>query len=298
MTLLLGTADAITEPGLIHGMDDETYHADPIPGGSLSSTFARLLTNHVPAKADAIRTNRKPTKAMNLGKAAHAHALGAGPKLIVWELDGRTKEGKAERVAAAPLLATEAAVAVTKTERDQIVGMAAALNADPRLRQILDDCRSEVSGFWREGTTWARARYDLLCERQAYDYKTCQDCTRRGFSTSMASYGYHQQAELYARGLRVLGHPAGDLPLLFICQETAPPYLVQIHEPDEEALEVARVLNDRAICIYAECAKAGTWPGYADLTAEPASLPASYFYNHEGVLPDEWSPSADIEVTF
>ncbi len=288
----------ITEPGLIHDMDDETYHADPVPSGSLSSTFARLLTNHVPAKAHAIRANRKPTKAMNLGKAAHAHALGAGPQLIVWELDGRTKEGKAERAAAAGLLATEAAVAVTETERDQIVGMVAALKAEPGVQQILNGCQSEVSGFWREGTTLARARYDLLGERQAYDYKTCQNSTRRGFSVSMAAYGYHQQAEFYGRGLRALGHAAGDRPLLFICQETAPPYLVQIHEPDEEALEVARVLNDRAVHIYAECAATDTWPGYADLTAGPASLPAFYFYSHEDVLPDAWSPSAEIGVTF
>lgn len=278
----------ITRPGLVFDMSDETYHADPIEGGSLSSTFARLLTNHVPAKALAIRQNRKPTKAMNLGKAAHAHALGAGPELIVWEHDGRTKEGKAERAALAPQIAAEAVVAVTEGERDQILGMADALRAHPEVCQILDRSQVEVSGFWQEGGIWIRARYDILGERLAWDYKTCQDSTRRGFSIAMGKYGYHQQADLYLRGLRALGHPAGDRPMRFICQETTAPYLVQIHTPDDEAMEVARQLNDRAIRVYAECMATGEWPGYPELTAEPAALPTFYFYDNEDVLPELW----------
>jgi hypothetical protein len=283
---------SITESGLVHDMSDEDYHADPVPGGSLSSTFARLLTNHVPAKALERRRSRKPTKAMNLGKAAHAHALGAGPELIVWEFDGRTKDGKAERAAAVDVLATEAAVAVTQAERDQILGMAEVLRRELQrelgTRDILSTSDAEVSGFWQEGPVWLRARYDLLGKKRAYDYKTCQDATRRGFSKAMGAYGYHQQAEFYLRGLAALGHPAAKAPLRFICQETEAPYLIQIHTPDEEAMEVARQLNDRAIRIYAEAVATGTWAGYEQLLAEPTSLPAWYFYDYEDALPDFW----------
>lgn len=288
-TVTATTTEAPTEfaSGLVFDMDDETYHADPVPGGSLSSTFVRLLTNHVPAKAETIRRNRKPTKAMNLGKAAHAHALGAGPKLITWEYDGRTKEGKAERAALAPLLATEAAVAVTEKEREQIVGMVAALRAHPEVVAILDAAKAEVSAFWEEpGETdvWCRARYDLLTDDRAYDYKTAQDVTRRGFSKTLAAYGYHQQADFYLRGLRALGHPAGAHPMQFICQETEAPYLVQIHTPDDEAMWAAGALNDRAIRNYAECKRTGIWPGYDDLFAEPTPLPPYYFNDHEDAL--------------
>src|SRR5678816_707868 len=118
-------------PGLVYGMSDDVYHADPIDGGSLSSSLARLLTNHVPAKARAIHHNRKPTAAMNLGKAAHRLALGAGPELIVWQHDGRTKAGKAERAGYAAEIAAERIVAVTEDEAAQVVGMAAVLRADP-----------------------------------------------------------------------------------------------------------------------------------------------------------------------
>jgi hypothetical protein len=130
--LVRRTGEPMSEPTVITDpwANDWRERAGRILSSTRHSTFARLLTEqrHVPVKARRDqRRNRKPTRAMNLGKAAHAHALGAGPQLIVWEHDGRTKDGKAERAAIADLLATEAAVAVTEAERDQILGMATAL---------------------------------------------------------------------------------------------------------------------------------------------------------------------------
>jgi len=285
---------SITKPGLVYDMPDETYHADPVPGGSLSSTFARLLTEHVPAKAVARRRDRVPTKSMNIGKAAHAYALGAGPELIVWQYDGRTKDGKAERAAVADLIATEAAVAVTERERDQILGMAEALQSDPLVAEIIEHSRPEVSGFWQEDGTWMRARYDLLSDATAWDYKTCEDATAHGFEKSMAAYGYHQQAEFYQRGLRALGHGAGRQPMRFICQETTAPYLVQIHTCDDLAIEVASALNDRAIRIYAACKAADEWPGFPALEPEPTALPNYYFFRHAAVIPHNLNPFSEV----
>jgi hypothetical protein len=286
----------ITEPGLVRDMSDETYHADPVEGGSLSSTFARQLTNHVPAKAREVFRNRKPTKAMNLGKAAHATALGAGPELIVWQHDGRTKEGKAERAAVADQLATEAAVAVTESDRDQILGMADALRATPEVAEIFAAAEAEVSGFWQEGDVWLRARYDLL-GALAYDYKTCEDASVHGFESAMESYGYHQQAEFYLRGLVALGHDAGRQPFRFICQEKQAPYLVQVHSCDDLAIEVARALNDRAIGIYAEATKSGKWDGYPSLHAAPTGLPTRYFFRHADLIPAHLNPYAEPEMS-
>jgi hypothetical protein len=244
---------------------------------------------HVPAKARARHINRKPTKSMNLGKAAHLHALGAGPRLIVWEHDGRTKDGKAERAEHAAALATEEAVAVTKAERDQILGMAEALRTYLEVTDIIDACKPEVSAFWQEGDVWLRSRYDLLGDL-AWDYKTCEDATTHGFESAMASWGYHQQAEFYQRGLRALGHPAGSSPMRFICQETAAPYLVQIHTCDELAIEVASALNDRAIEVYAACKESDEWPGFPSLEPEPTGLPNYYFYRYAAVIPANLNP--------
>ena len=287
---------SIIEPGLVYGMPDDEYHADPVPSGSLSSSLARQLTKHVPAKARAQHANRKPTKAMNLGKAAHALALGAGPELIVWQYDGRTKDGKAERAAVADVLATEAAVAVTQAERDQILGMANALSARAEVTAILDECEAEVSGFWQEGDVWLRARYDLLGEL-GWDYKTAEDASPAGFEHAMSTYGYHQQAEFYQRGLRVLDHPAGAEPMRFIVQETQEPYLVQVHTCDPLSMEIAAALNDRAIGIYADAAKSGSWAGYPSLHAEPTGLPSRYFFRYADLIPAHLNPYAEPEMS-
>lgn len=279
----------ITKPGLVYGMDDETYHADPVKGGSLSSTFARLLTQHVPAKAEAIRRNRQPTAAMNLGKAVHRTVLGVGPELVTYEHDGRTKAGKAERAEWAPKIAAEAAVAVTAEERERIEGMVAALLAHEQVADVIEVSAPEVSGFWQENGAWCRARYDLLGST-AWDYKTTEDVTGHGFGKAMASYGYHQQAEFYLRGLRALGHAAGREPFRFICQETREPYLVQIHVCDDLAMEVARVLNDRAIAIFAACNRQRQWPGFDAVEADPTELPNYYFFRNADVVPDHLNP--------
>lgn len=279
----------ITKPGLVFDMDDETYHADPVPGGSLSSSLARRLTEHVPAKAVATHHNRKPTASMNLGKAAHLHALGAGPEMIVWLYDGRTKAGKEERARYAEAIASERVVAVTADERQQVLDMVAALRGNPEVAAMLDAGTPEVSVFWQEQGAWCRGRFDLLGD-VGDDYKTCDDASARGFERAMSTYGYHQQADFYLRGLRAIGHPAGDQPMRFICQEKTAPYLVQVHTCDELAMEIAAALNDRAIGIFAESIASGEWAGYPTLHAEPTALPTNYFFRYADVIPARLNP--------
>jgi len=283
---------SITEPGLVFDMDDETYHGDPIEGGSLSSSLARRLTEHVPAKAFARHYDRQPTKAMNLGKAAHLYALGAGPEMIVWQHDGRTKAGKEERAERAADVAAERIIAVTETERAQVLGMAAALRADPEVAAILDAGTPEVSVFWQEQGAWCRGRFDLLGD-VGDDYKTCDDASARGFEQSMSKYGYHQQADFYLRGLRAIGHPAGNEPMRFICQEKQAPYLVQVHTCDDLAMEIAAALNDRAIGIFAACQASGELAGYPTLQAEPTALPNNYFFRYADVIPANLNPFSE-----
>jgi len=285
---------SITEPGLVFGMSDEEYHADPVEGGSLSSSFARRLTEHVPAKAFAWHHNRKPTPAMNLGKATHLLALGAGPELIVWQHDGRTKAGKEERAGYSEHIAAERVVAVTETERRQVVGMVEALRGNPEVAAILDAGTPEVSVFWQERGAWCRGRFDLLGDI-GDDYKTAEDASPSGFQHSMSTYGYHQQADFYLRGLRAVDHPAGDRPMRFICQEKAAPYLVQVHTCDELAMEIAAALNDRAIDIFAAAVASGEWAGYPEITPPPTALPTHYFFRYADIIPERLNPFADPE---
>ena len=60
----------ITEPG-VYTMDEADYHADPVPGGSLSCSGAKKLLA-CPARFAYDREHPPaPTPAMELGTAAH-----------------------------------------------------------------------------------------------------------------------------------------------------------------------------------------------------------------------------------
>ena len=285
------------KPGLIYGMSDETYHGDPVPGGSLSSSLARRLTEHVPAKAIATHRNRKPTKSMNLGKAAHLHALGAGPELVVWEHDGRTKAGKEERADRADDVAAERVVAVTEAERDQVLGMVDALRANPEVAAMLDSGEPEVSAFWQEQGAWCRARFDLLGP-VAYDYKTTEDASARGFEHAMATYGYHQQADFYLRGLRALGHPAGDQPdAVHLPGEAgalprAGPHLRRAGYGDRRRAQRPR---HRHLRRRHQERRVGRLPELC--TPSRPALPARYFYRHADLLPGHLNPYAEPEMS-
>lgn len=294
----------ITEPGLVRGLPDVDYHADPVPAGSLSSTFARLLTENVPAKARALR-DRPATGAMQFGTIAHRIVLGeesldayATDGLTVIEGDGRTKavkEARAAAVAAGLTVVTPSELEAQNDLHQKLADMVAAIEASPEVAPLVNGDH-EVSAFWQDDETgiWLRARFDILDGTEARDYKTTIDASRRGFQKSIGRYGYHQQADFYLRALRALGI-AKKPTFRFLAQESTAPYLVNVHECDAEAMEVAKALNDRAIRIYAECSAAGWWPGYV-VDPEPLPLPNFYFYDHEDVLPDQWSPSTELEL--
>lgn len=290
----------ITTPGLVFDMSDETYHADPIEGGSLSSSMARLLTEHVPAKARAIAEANRETSAMKLGTMAHRVNLGfQSPEdwspdgLTVLTLDGRTKAGKEEKQAAIDAglkPVTEAAYTTATALYHDLKGMHDAMAAHDSGSRLLTSGKSEVSAFWQDEETgvWCRARFDVLPDKRGGtamvvpDYKTTIDASRRGFAKSVARYGYHQQADFYERAVRALG--INKRPeMRFVAQETSAPYLVNVHRIDHEARETARVLNDRALRIYAHCKNSGEWPGYTH-DPEPLALPSFYFYDHEEAL--------------
>lgn len=270
----------VTEPGVYHGIPDAVYLADPVPGGSLSSTGARaILPPGCPALYRWQALNGRPdTAAFDLGKAAHAEVLGAGaPIVVVYADDWRTKAAKeaaeqARAEGATPLLAKDHAV---------VQAMAAALRAHPLAAALLGAERGqpEVSLFWRDARAdvMCRARLDWL-PNPLYgrmvipDYKTAPTADPGAFARSTGTYGYHQQAAFYLNGAAELGL-AEDFAFLFIVQAKTPPYLVSVCELDATALRIGRARNREAIDLYAHCKTTDTWPGY-DEDVTLVALPA------------------------
>lgn len=274
----------ITEPG-VYEMSNEEYHADPVPGGSLSSTGARrLLPPGCPAQyrwtVDHPDTDPKPH--FDVGHAAHMLVLGRGPKIVSVPYDSwRTAKAKVMR----DVIRGEGGVPLLAEQYDRVVDMAAALRAHPLAKLLFDPDRGqpEQSLFWVDEPSgvWCRARLDWLPDRIpgmrmiVPDYKTADKVDLDALSRSCATYGYHQQDAFYRAGVQALGLADADCRFLLVFQAKDPPYLVTVVEMDHVAQRLGHRLNRQAISIYRSCRDAGEWPAHADDVVQ-LQLPAWY----------------------
>jgi hypothetical protein len=263
----------VNAPG-VYDLPAATYHADPVPGGSLSSSGARrLLPPGCPALFHHWATKGQEHRAaFDFGHAAHALVLGVGSSLVVIDApDWRTKRAQTERDAAhssgaAPLL-------IADYRRAQ--AMAEAVHAHPIAGALLSspDGAAEQTLVWvdPEFDVWRRAMIDWVTYGNTgrvlvVDYKTTDSAEPGAVSRSVANYGYHNQGAWYLDAVEGLGltGAAEDPAFILICQEKHPPYLVTVVQLDPEAIQWGRVQNRKAIEIYRECTESGHWPGYTD----------------------------------
>jgi hypothetical protein len=260
----------ITAPG-VFDIPDAAYHADPVPGGSLSSSGARkLLPPSCPALFRYERDNPPaPRREFDFGHAAHKLVLGEGPELVVVDADDwRAKAAKEQRDAAHD----DGLVPLLRHEHQQVVAMADALRRHPMAAALFlpGSGNPEQSLAWIDQPTgiWRRARLDWLPNTGTSrlivpDYKTCKSAAPDHLQRDIHNYGYHQQAAWYLDGIHALGL-ADDAAFVFVCQEKTPPYLVTVAQPDSVALRIGRHLNRQAIDIYRDCVATGHWPSYSD----------------------------------
>ncbi|WP_052336710.1 PD-(D/E)XK nuclease-like domain-containing protein [Nocardioides alkalitolerans] len=289
------TADevlVITTAGIYDGMSDDTYHSDPVPGGSLSSTGVRLLTPpSTPAHYRWAIDNPKTSATFEHGHAAHALVLGTGPELVRIDADEWRTNAIKDEVAA---VRERGAVPLKPAAYDAIHAMADRIREHPDAAQLLtaDGGLSEQSAFWRDPGTgvWCRARYDRLPPKVTEpgrrlvlaDYKTTVDASTEAFVKSAASYGYHQQQEWYRAGLIACGYDP-DPVFLFVAQEKTAPYLVNVIQLDHEAGVLARRQNARALGMFRDCQRSETWPGHPT-SIDPAPLPGYFVTKAEEYL--------------
>jgi hypothetical protein len=284
--LTVPPADApivITAPGPYAGMPEAVYHADPVPGGSLSSTGARkLLPPGCPAKFRYWIDNAEPFKAVfEEGKAAHQKVLGVGPELVLFPGTGKNPEAwqKADDIAAVAAMRGEGKVPLKRSQMDMVNAMAAALRADDIAGPLLDPDRgqTELGMFWRDGTSWGRARVDKLTATRSgrpviVDYKTAASAAPQKIEKVIADRGYHVQGAFYSAGARAL-LVGEDVGYLLVFQEKEPPYLVTVAEPHPISMRMGALRVRQAFDLYAECRANDRWPGYADDVIYPELPP-------------------------
>lgn len=271
----------ITDPG-VYDLTEAEYHGDPVEGRSLSSTGARKL---LPPSCPAIFAWERehpaaPSKAFDVGHAAHDAVLGKGPEIVRVDHDlWNTAAAKAEVAA----VRDRGAVPLKPAEYQQVQDMAAALRAHPFAGKLFapGSGTPEASLFARDEPTGVmlRGRLDWLPRGNPKrlivpDYKTAKSAEPDEFMKSAANYGYHQQGAWYADLITALGL-AEHVVFVFVVQEKTAPYVVSVVQLDFAALSLGRALNRRAIDTYAECTRTGHWPGYVEDVAI-GSLP--YWY--------------------
>jgi hypothetical protein len=266
--------------GVYDGMPEREYFADPVPGGSLSCSGAKLL---LPPSCPALfrYTQDHPVfkDVFDFGSAAHKMVLGAGPRIaLVDAKDWRTNAAKEARDAAR----AEGATPLLIAEFDKVTVMADAIRGHPLASVLLNPehgGKPEQSLFWQdEGTgIWRRSRLDWMPDWHGYgryivtDYKTCDSASPAAITKAVTNYGYYQQDPFYCDGIRAVG-VADDPAFLFVFQEKTPPYLVTVVQLDDDARAAGRERNRQAIERYRDCTEAGVWPAYSD-DIELISLP-------------------------
>ena len=276
----------ITAPG-VYDLLAADYHADPVEGGSLSSTGARkLLAPSCPAKFRYWQQNEEAhTRAFDLGHAAHAEVLGAGNDLVVIDAkDWRTKAAREQQAAA---WAAGKIPILVETYRE-VQAMAAAVRAHPIASRLLshDYITPEQTLVWldKDSDIWCRAMLDGLPlpsdgRMIIPDYKTTTSAEPSHIRKAIADFGYHCQAPWYLDGVIALGLDS-DPAFVFIFQEKTPPYLITPVWLHEDSLDVGRQRNRKARQVYADCMLTDTWPGYAE-DVLPVSLPPWAMAQHE-----------------
>lgn len=242
------------DPGFYEDIPEANYHADPT---SLSVSGAKTLL-----KAPALyrwRLGHPETKdAFDVGSAFHTKTLGVGPEIVVVDAASwRSVAASAEREA----IRAEGKIPLLPVDDERTTGMAKAVHDNPAAMTWLDGQR-EVSAYCEDPDTGVmrRGRFDCLGDVAIGDLKSTRDASPGAFAKDAANFRYHMQAAWYLDLAADLGHPA--LGFAFVVVEKEPPYFVAVYELDDDALDLGRTLNRRALDLYAECVATDVWPGY------------------------------------
>jgi hypothetical protein len=265
--------------GIYPGISNDEYHKMP----GISSTYLRQWT-----KCPLSTTSPTPeTKAMAFGSAAHKYILERDEFFtefaVAPKVDRRTKSGKEEYERF--VVDAVGKTIIADDEFCKILEMRDALFAHPVAVQMLSAGDVEQSIFWTDQKTGlgCKCRPDLI-NGVLIDYKTTTDASPHGFSSSIQKYGYHQQAAHYIDGYNAVTSDKQDQ-FCFIAQESKPPYLVGVYFLDEDAIEIGREKNRRAL--YSIANHAGALPSYNNNESAIITLPGWALYEHAAQERDE-----------
>ena len=110
--------------------------------------------------------------------------------------------------------------------------------------------------------TLRKSRYDYITVggNVIPDLKTCRSAHPDKFERAILDREYFQRAAFYIDNANLAGLPKDTF--VFICVETAPPYLVVCYQLNDLVLAAGRAIYQRDLQVYRNCMESGKWPGY------------------------------------
>jgi hypothetical protein len=253
-----------------HELSDESYHADPCPAPSLSSSLANKVINKSLMHAWRACPRSPVFEAMALGSAADrgsaAHAILFGGKAIeiIEADDWRTQVAREAR----EIARAKGRIPMLSKDVADLSGM-----IEPARQRFQDLHRGaflcEQSAIWRSFPRgWRRARIDTVSTDRCLivDYKTTEglvdavSCERR-----IADMGLQIQAAAYVEAVEML-HPElqGRVRFIFQWQEQKAPYALSPPiEMSEAFMALGRAQWQAACLLWDKALKHQAFPGYS-----------------------------------
>lgn len=309
MSPLIATAGAYAD------VSAEDYHRNLhlLPAPSLSASGAKTLLTKSPLHFwhDSPMNPARPPEAdkphFNIGKAAHDFVLLSErwPEHYFVLPEGfsraKTKQFAAE-IEEADAAAESGLTILRHDDAETVKAVAAVLQKSDLAVACLTNGVAEETLCWQDPRTgaWLRARPDfrpnsILEKRDVMvvadlKFVAPTNASPDGFAKAIYNFGYHQSAAFYADGIKATyGHYPTHW--VHVVVEKEPPHCVALYELPGEDIERGRILNRRAIDLFARCLSEDRWPGYAD-EPTPVGLPHWARMRADDTDPNEFAWSA------
>lgn len=240
----------------------------------------------------------EPTKAMNLGHAAHLMLL--QPEefkrryTVMPEFTGFTKDGKsstrsgeaqakkAEWIADLPA----GAVILDPKEHDRLMFMVEAILEHELAQHVIKDSVFEVSGYFRDPTTGlqCKIRPDVLRHDFSAlpDLKTCCTAKEHEFLRAMMDMRYDVQVCFYMWGVEQITGRRPEIPGI-IAVENTHPFDIAVYEFSPQMIECGMADMQLGLLRIAQSLQSGQWPGRNPREAVVIDFP-QWFYTSRGII--------------
>jgi len=217
---------------------------------------------------------REETKALRLGKAAHAafltpdiwattyHSL---PKLDL----RRTADKELKEAIMGTMKPGDVLLAEDEYELATEIAFAATRLTDNLIHRNGAWVERVLQG--KDKSTPLKGIPDLIdAEGWIYDLKTTDDASERAALRTILNYGYHLQAAHYIRLAHCNRSDIRGFRLVMI--EKDAPHIGAIYQIDGDLLDLGRKETDRAYSLYDRCVASGEWPGYSETPGAVTTL--------------------------